>query len=103
ASQATDRVLKVDPDNVEAHTIRARALFASAIEDRRDRQARVAAGKQSVNHLRQVAARGPDVEQAEGLMALIERRPADAIPRLTAGRADGIGNRDLFLGWAHSA
>ena len=105
AAGAAKKALQADRKNIEALALSAQGHFAAAIDEGVDADARSTGGKKAVNELRKLAATGPEVDKAEALMAVIERRPDDALKRLVAAKNGAPRDPDLrlYFGWAYMA
>jgi tetratricopeptide (TPR) repeat protein len=103
AAREAARAAKLDPSNAEALAIAGQAYYASVIDEGTEVEDRMARGSQFINNIRQVAAQGEEVDKAEALQSIVERRAKEAIVKLqqvTGHNAADIDGK-LYLGWAY--
>jgi tetratricopeptide (TPR) repeat protein len=105
AAQAAERVLQLAENDATAMALAAQAYFAAVIDEGGQRDATQAKGAKLMEQIRATAAVGSDVDKADGLRALAEREPGQAIERLRGVLARKASDADaqLYLGWAHAA
>ena len=103
AAKAAQQAVGAERSNVEALAVLAQARYAASLDLGTKRKVNSGLGKKAVTKMQKLAGKGTDALIAQGLQAVSERRPGDAIKKLSAAKKQNPRDPsvDLYMGWAH--